>query len=111
MVNSERLRKKIENIDHVRNCSLRFESAEKLVEKVNKKYKESMSGEAFVNLVVNCAKELELSYNYCRVAFAYFGGNKKKEKQDVQKSKSTEHLQEAFPFDKKVIFTRTEITK
>lgn len=68
-----------------------------------------MSREDFKNLVENCAKELELNYDYCRLAFSYFGGNKKNKKY-VQKDKSTEHLQTVFSLENK-IFTQAEILK
>lgn len=94
MIDEEKLRKKIERTEKIHKCSLHFESAKKLIKKVQEEYK----GMLFKNLVEDCAKKLELQYNYCRVAFAYLSGKKRK-KPNIQKNKNTEHLQRVFSFD------------
>jgi len=72
-----KINKLIKEIEKSRNCYLCPETAEKLVEKIAKKYHSSNNKKEFKNLVERETEKLELNYNYCRVAFSYFSSNKK----------------------------------
>jgi len=76
-----KINKLIKEIEKSRNCYLCPETAEKLVEKIAKKYHSSNNKKEFKNLVERETEKLELNYNYCRFAFSYFGSSKKKKKE------------------------------
>lgn len=104
MIDEKKLRKKIKRVEEIHKCSLHFESAKKLIEKVQEEYRQGMSRESFVHLVNRWAKKLELCFNYCRVTFSYLSSNRKKEeKQNIKKNKDTGHLQQkVFLFENKI---------
>ncbi|MDP6387679.1 MAG: hypothetical protein QGG63_00105 [Candidatus Pacebacteria bacterium] len=97
MIDTEKLKEKIANVESQRNCSLDLESTKKLIIKVQREYESGVQKKlGFKNLVEKCAEAFELNYNYCRVAFSYLSSRNKKE--NVQKNKSTEHLQYHLAF-------------
>lgn len=69
---------------------INLESMEKLIESVNKRYR---NGVQFIDLVKEVAQKLELDYKYCEVAFSYFPKNKMK-KEESEANKVSEMLAE-----------------
>ena len=97
MIEIERLKTSIINVEK-NGCSINFKSARILVEKVSKEYRGGMSREKFVVLVNNSARELELGFNYCRVAFSYCSSKKENVKKNEKNRNNTEHLQNRLTF-------------
>ena len=78
MVDMKKMKKKIQQIEKNRGCSIYNKSMKELIVEVEKRYRtKNFNKKKFKNLVEDIAEKLELNYNYCRVAFSYFSSNKK----------------------------------